>query len=65
MEDEDTAASRFLRSMDDETVDTPDDDSVEPVAVGASVAVGKSSAARPAEHSVSEPFGQSAVYGNS
>ena len=47
MEDEDAAASRFVRSMDDETVDTPDDDSVEPVAVGASVAVGKSSAARP------------------
>lgn len=26
MEDEDTAASRFLRSVDGETVDTPDDD---------------------------------------
>lgn len=47
MEDEDTAASRFLRSVDGETVDTPDDDIEETLAVGASVAVGKSSAARP------------------
>lgn len=37
MEDEDTAASRFLRSVDGETVDTPDDDIEETLAVGASV----------------------------